>query len=125
MARNASAACRELVARFRRQRPLRGGSLIVTIFGDSIMPRGGAVSLGSLIALGAPFGLNERLVRTATVRLAQEGWPNGRRAGKLSEYRLSRNGRQRFAEATVRIYSDPQNAWAGRWTLIVLPAMRA
>jgi phenylacetic acid degradation operon negative regulatory protein len=124
MARNASTACRELVARFRRQRPLRGGSLIVTIFGDSIMPRGGAVSLGSLIALGRPFGLNERLVRTATSRLAQEGWLEGRRAGKLSEYHLSKTGRQRFAEATKRIYSAPDNAWAGRWTLIILPRLR-
>jgi phenylacetic acid degradation operon negative regulatory protein len=125
MARNASAAARELIVRFRRQRPLRGGSLIITIFGDSIMPRGGAVSLGSLIALGAPFGLNERLVRTATARLAKEGWLEGRRAGKLSEYHLSASGRQRFAEATKRIYSAPQSGWAGRWTLIVLPAMRA
>jgi len=125
MVRSASAAADELIARFRRQRPLRGGSLIVTMFGDSIMPRGGSVSLGSLIALGADFGLNERLVRTATARLAQEGWLEGRRAGKLSEYRLSKTGRQRFIEATKRIYSAPNMAWAGRWTLIVLPPMGA
>ena len=31
-----AAAAAELVARFRRQRPLRAGSLIVTIFGDSL-----------------------------------------------------------------------------------------
>ena len=85
-----SAAAAELVARFGRQRPLRGGSLIVTIFGDSIMPRGGAVALGSLIVLAAPFGLNERLVRTATARLAKDGWLDGHRSGKLSEYHLSR-----------------------------------
>src|SRR5579872_5037993 len=93
----------ELVARFRRQKPLRGGSLIVTIFGDAIMPRGGAIALGSLIELAAPFALNERLVRTATARLAKDGWLTGRRAGKLSEYHLSNNGRARFAEATKRI----------------------
>src|ERR1700728_727388 len=97
----------ELLARFRRQRPLRGGSLIVTVFGDSIMPRGGAVTLGSLIALAEPFGLNERLVRTAAARLAKDGWLEGRRAGKLSEYRLSHDGRERFAEATKRIYGEP------------------
>src|SRR5271157_4390321 len=119
MARNAAAAARELLARFRRQRPLRGGSLIITIFGDCIMPRGGAVSLGSLIALGAPFGLNERLVRTATARLAQEGWLEGRRVGNPSEYRLSARGRERFAEATVRIYGGPASEWSGRWTLVV------
>lgn len=115
----------ELVARFRRQRPLRGGSLIVTIFGDAIMPRGGAVALGSLIELARPFGLNERLVRTAAARLAKDGWLEGHRAGKRSEYRLSPDGRERFAEATKRIYSQPDSAWSGRWTVIVLPPMSA
>ena len=125
MTAHAATAAAELVARFRRQRPLRGGSLIVTIFGDSIMPRGGAVALGSLIDLTAPFGLNERLVRTATARLAKDGWLEGRRAGKLSEYHLSPDGRERFAEATKRIYSAPDAEWSGRWTLAVLPPMGA
>jgi phenylacetic acid degradation operon negative regulatory protein len=125
MAKNTSTTAAGLVARFRRQRPLRGGSLIVTLFGDAIMPRGGAVALSSLIDLAAPFGLNERLVRTATTRLVQDGWLEGRRAGKLSEYRLSKNGRDRFAEATKRIYSEPDTQWSGRWTLIVVPPMRA
>lgn len=114
-----------LIAHFRRQRPLRAGSLIVTVFGDSIMPRGGAIALGSLIALTAPFGLNERLVRTATARLAKDGWLEGRRARKLSEYHLSPDGREQFAEATRRIYGEADTAWSGRWTLIVLPPMRA
>jgi phenylacetic acid degradation operon negative regulatory protein len=125
MANNSSSLSAELVARFRRQRPLRGGSLIVTIFGDAIMPRGGAVALGSLIELAAPFGLNQRLVRTAVSRLAQEGWLEGRRVGKLSEYHLSTHGRGRFAEATKRIYSAPDTRWSGRWTLIVVPPMPA
>jgi phenylacetic acid degradation operon negative regulatory protein len=125
MTATAATAATELVARFRRQRPLRGGSLIVTVFGDSILPRGGAIALGSLFALAAPFGLNERLVRTATARLAKDGWLESRRAGKLSEYRLSRAGRERFAEATRRIYSAADGDWSGRWTLVVLPPMRA
>jgi phenylacetic acid degradation operon negative regulatory protein len=125
MAHNPFSAAADLVARFRRQRPMRGGSLIVTLLGDSIMPRGGAVALGSLIELAQPFGLNERLVRTATTRLKEDGWLERHRAGKLSEYRLSKNGRERFAEATLRIYSAPESSWSGKWTLIVVPPMRA
>lgn len=122
---DAATVSRDLLVHFRRQRPIRGGSLIVTMFGDSIMPRGGAVALASLIRLAGPFGLKERLVRTATARLAQDGWLDARRLGKLSEYRLSRTGRARFAEATTRIYSAPNTPWIGRWTLIVLPAKAA
>ncbi|HTV97069.1 MAG TPA: phenylacetic acid degradation operon negative regulatory protein PaaX [Steroidobacteraceae bacterium] len=122
-ATTAAAAAAALLARFHRQRPLRAGSLIVTLFGDSIMPRGGAVSLGSLIQLALPFGLNERLVRTAAARLAHEGWVETRRVGKRSEYRLTATGRARFAEATERIYGAAGAPWSGRWTLLILPPM--
>jgi phenylacetic acid degradation operon negative regulatory protein len=114
-------ATQGLLRRFRSQRPIRGGSLLVTIFGDAIAPRGGVVTLGSLIQLAAPFGLTERLVRTSVARLAQDGWLVARRDGRLSEYRLTPNGQQRFAAATQRIYSKGPAAWDGFWTLLVLP----
>ena len=120
---SAVSAAKDLVVRFTQQRPLRGGSLIITMFGDALLPRGGTIALGSLIELASRFGLNERLVRTATARLAQEGWLEAHRVGKLSEYRLSSEGRERFAEATERIYSPPNSSWSGRWTLIVVPPM--
>jgi phenylacetic acid degradation operon negative regulatory protein len=125
MPSKALSAASQLVTRFRRQKPLRAGSLIITLFGDSIMPRGSAISLGSLIDLAAPFGINERLVRTATARLAQEDWLLSHRVGKLSEYSLSDDGRKRFQEATRRIYSAPDTPWSERWTLVVLPHMKA
>jgi phenylacetic acid degradation operon negative regulatory protein len=115
------AETRNLTAIFRRQRPLRGGSLIITIFGDSIAPRGGAISLGSLIKLCSPFGIDERLVRTSVPRLAQDGWLNGSRHGRHSEYRLSARGLRRFAEATKRIYAAGPDRWNGLWTLVLLP----
>jgi len=39
------AAVRALLRRWRAQRPLRAGSLLITIFGDAIAPRGAAVTL--------------------------------------------------------------------------------
>jgi phenylacetic acid degradation operon negative regulatory protein len=113
-------AVRALLRHFRAQRPLRGGSLLITIFGDAIAPRGGAVTLGSLIRLAAPFGLTERLVRTSVARLAREGWLTAQRRGRRSEYRLTRNGAARFAEATRRIYAENPSVWDGRWTLVLL-----
>lgn len=116
-----AAATQGLLRRFKAQRPIRGGSLLVTIFGDAIAPRGGVVTLGSLIQLAAPFGLTERLVRTSVARLAQDGWLVARRDGRRSEYRLADHGQQRFAEATQRIYSKGPASWDGQWTLLVLP----
>jgi phenylacetic acid degradation operon negative regulatory protein len=114
-------ATQGLLRRFQSQRPIRGGSLLVTIFGDAIAPRGGVVTLGSLIQLAAPFGLTERLVRTSVARLAQDGWLVARRDGRLSEYRLAPQGQQRFAEATQRIYSQGPAEWDGHWTVLILP----
>lgn len=110
-----------LVARFRRQRPLRGGSLLVTILGDSIAPRGGTIALASLIRLAAPFGLTDRLVRTSIGRLANEQWVSFERSGRVSFYSLTAHGRARFAEATERIYGAPPRDWDGLWTLAIVP----
>jgi phenylacetic acid degradation operon negative regulatory protein len=125
MSKKIDGATKTLLTRFRRQRPLRGGSLIITIFGDAIAPRGGAVTLGSLIALTQPFGLTERLVRTAVARLANEDWLVARRAGRLSEYQLSSHGRNNFVDATRRIYAAAPSTWNGSWTLVLLPQAKA
>src|SRR3954468_7808351 len=108
-----------LVAAFKRQRPMRAGSLLVTLFGDAIAPRGGAITLGSLIPLGEPLGVAERLARTTAARLAQEGWLTTRRTGRLSEYALTDIGSACFAEAARRIYSLDGERWDGAWTMIV------
>ncbi len=117
----ATSATHSLLRRFHSQKPIRGGSLLVTLFGDSLAPRGGVATLGSLIELAAPFGLTERLVRTSVARLAQDGWLVARRDGRRSEYRLTPHGRQRFAEATQRIYGKAPAFWDGHWTVLVLP----
>src|SRR5207302_10221134 len=98
------APVRALLRNFRAQRPLRGGSLLITVFGDSIAPRGGAVTLGSLIRLAAPLGPTELLVRTSVARLARQRWLAGERCGRRSEYRLTRTGAERFARQPLRIY---------------------
>jgi phenylacetic acid degradation operon negative regulatory protein len=114
-----------LVTRFRRQRPLRAGSLLITILGDAIVPRGGVIALASLIDLARPFGLTDRLVRTSIGRLANEDWVESQRRGRLSYYSLTPAGAARFAEATQRIYAAPSEAWNGEWTLaIVAPAAK-
>jgi phenylacetic acid degradation operon negative regulatory protein len=115
-------ATHALIAKFQRQRPMRSGSLLITLFGDAIAPRGGAITLGSLIRLAEPFGIPERLVRTTVGRLANDKWIAARRAGRQSEYVLTEHGKVRFAEATQRIYGEAPHSWDGHWTLLFLPA---
>ena len=113
-------ASRKLVAEFSARRTLRTGSLITTVFGDSIAPRGGTVWLGSLITAMNEFGISERLVRTSVFRLVQDGWLQSNQIGRRSYYSLTDEGRERFAQATHRIYGEPSTNWDGTWTLILL-----
>ena len=104
--------------------PPRAKSLVVTVWGDAIAPHGGAVWLGSLIRLLAPFGLNERLVRTSVYRLIKEGWLAAQQDGRRSRYRLTAMGRERFEHAYRRIYAPPANGWDGAWEVVLAPAAR-
>jgi phenylacetic acid degradation operon negative regulatory protein len=102
--------------------PPRAKSLAVTIFGDSIQPYGGSIRLKGLIDLLAPFGINQRLVRTSVFRLVQEQWLQPRKIGRESSYQLTESGERRFALAYGKIYRRQTAEWNGRWTLIILPA---
>ena len=104
----------------------RAGPLIITIFGDTIAPRGGSIWLGSLIQLMARFGISDRLVRTAVFRLTRDGWFENHSAGRRSFYDLTEQGRKTFADADRRIYTARARQWDGKWTLVqALPEMPA
>src|SRR5271170_956687 len=99
--------------------PPRAKSLIVTVWGDSIAPLRTGIWLGQLIALMAPFGVNDRLVRTSVFRLGQERWLRARRVGRRSSYALTAQGKRRVEQAERRIYGAPQDLWRGTWTLVL------
>jgi phenylacetic acid degradation operon negative regulatory protein len=99
--------------------PPRAPSLIVTVWGDSIAPHGGAAMLAGVIALLAPFGVNERLVRTSVFRLVRDGWLETKPIGRRSLYRLTKSGDRRFEQANRRIYAPPLEQWDGTWELVI------
>ncbi|MWJ27918.1 phenylacetic acid degradation operon negative regulatory protein PaaX [Halomonas sp. ZH2S] len=116
----ASDCVADLVCNFQARRPIRAGSLIITVYGDAIVPRGGTVWLGSLYQLLEPIGINERLVRTSVYRLTQDTWLQGEKVGRRSYYSLSNAGRRRFEQAFKRVYHGQQTQWMGKWTLAML-----
>lgn len=108
------------IRRFLQQEPPRSKSLIVTIFGDSIAPRARGLWLSQLIAMLRPFHVDERLARTSTFRLAEEGWLASERAGRRSRYSLTESGLHRIETAHRRIYDPPPPRWSGLWTIVIL-----
>jgi phenylacetic acid degradation operon negative regulatory protein len=116
---------RNLLKQFRARPTLRAGSLIITVFGDAILPRGGTVWIGSLIKVLADFGVSERLVRTSVFRLTQDDWLAVEQLGRRSYYRLTGTGARKFEQATSRIYGEPRRTWNGKWCLVVLAELDA
>lgn len=109
-----------------RREPSRTWSIVITIYGDAIVPRGGAVWLGTLEAILAAMEIGGGVVRTAMSRLAADGWLERRRQGRNSFYHLSAKGQATFAGAEARIYGGYPPHWGGRFRLVLLPdpAMR-
>ena len=60
------------IQRFIQKERVQAGSLIISLFGDAVYPRGGSVWLGCLIRLLEPLQVNERLIRTAIFRLVKD-----------------------------------------------------
>lgn len=115
----------QLVNNFQKKRPLRAGSLIITTYGDAIVPRGGQVWLGSLMKLLKPIGVNQRLVRTSVYRLAQESWLQSEKVGRCSYYSLTGPGLRRFHHAFKHVYSLETKEWSGSWCLVYLNQLPA
>lgn len=90
--------------------PLRAASFIVTIYGDVVEPRGGAIWIGNLIEICAGVGISETLVRTAVSRLVAAGRLAGEREGRRSFYRLTDAARTEFAGAARVIFGLPEEA---------------
>ncbi len=96
------------------QPTLRVWSVIVTVFGDSIVPRGGEVWLGTLSAILAGLGIDDQAVRAAVSRLTKDGLLARERVGRNAYYRLMDAAGQDFATATDRIYGSEPAAYDGQ-----------
>ena len=103
-----------------KREPSRTGSIVITVFGDAIVPRGGSVWLGTLLEFFEGLDIDSGVVRTAMSRLAADGWLTRAKVGRNSFYRLADKGRQTFEAATRHIYDPPPSDWTGRFELILI-----
>ncbi|HKX18574.1 MAG TPA: PaaX family transcriptional regulator C-terminal domain-containing protein [bacterium] len=100
-------------------------SLLVTVWGDTVRPRGGEIGAAALIRLMAPLGFSSRAVRAALSRMTHHGWLRRRRAGRRAFYALTAAGALRLEQGVRRVYG-PAEPWDGRWRLFtyVIPEER-
>ena len=102
-----------------RAEPSRTWSIIITIYGDALVPRGGSVWLGTLLAIFKALDISDGVVRTAMSRLAADGWLERRKVGRNSFYALAEKGRDTFRAASEHIYAPRPPAWAGHFDLVM------
>ncbi|MCW1841726.1 PaaX family transcriptional regulator C-terminal domain-containing protein [Prosthecomicrobium hirschii] len=103
-----------------RRTPIRAWSLIVTMFGDCISPRGGSIGVGSLQDMAGALGLDAGVVRTALTRLAADGLIERIRVGRNSFASLSPAAEADTRRVAPQIYRFVERPWAGRWRLAFL-----
>ncbi|WP_419911754.1 PaaX family transcriptional regulator C-terminal domain-containing protein [Hoeflea sp.] len=120
MSDSASRALEVLIDDFHSGERIRVWSLVITIFGDAVIPRGGELWLGSLQELMERLRIEPSAVRAAMSRLTADGWLTRLRLGRKSFYRLAEAGEAEFEEAARRIYRPHHSEWSGKWLMLSL-----
>ncbi|MDI3337578.1 PaaX family transcriptional regulator C-terminal domain-containing protein [Defluviimonas aestuarii] len=95
---------------------LRVWSLVVTVMGDAVQPRGGRIAAARLQDLLGRIGVEPGALRTALSRLVADGWLIRERNGRTSHYRLSGQGQAEYGPAAAAIYAAP-GAEPECWTI--------
>ncbi len=103
-----------------KSKPSKTGSLIITFYGDAIVPRGGSIWLGTLLKFLEMVGTDGGVVRTSVSRLAADGWLERDKVGRNSFYRLAKRGRDRFEAAVEHVYNSRPVTWQGQFQLLMI-----
>ena len=109
-----------VIAEWSAKADISARSVLVTIFGDTVVPVMRSFWLSQLFQLTDRFGFSPRLVRTSMYRLAAEGWLTNERVGRQSCYHLTDLAVRESTQAGSRIYHATPSDWSGMWSLVFL-----
>jgi phenylacetic acid degradation operon negative regulatory protein len=108
----------------RRQQagPGSARSLLLTVFGEYVLPQGRAVWTSTLLHVLDGLQVEEKSARQALSRMAADGWITSERAGRRVRWGLTANGRALLGEGAERIYSfgRERESWDGRWLVLLV-----
>ncbi len=83
-------------------------SIVITIFGDCAILRGGTIAMSELQEITTLLQIEPGALRTAMSRLAKENWVVRKKVGRNSFYKLSSDGFKSFSEPTSKIYAKDE-----------------
>jgi phenylacetic acid degradation operon negative regulatory protein len=117
-----AAATRPVLSRRREVSHTSARSLLMTLLGEFVLPRGEPVWTAVLVDALATFDVEEKSARQALARTAAEGWLVSERVGRRVRWSLTPPGRRLLTEGARRIYdfgsTDPQ--WDGTWLVLLV-----
>lgn len=96
-------------------------SLLLTVFGEYLLPYGQAVWTSALLHVLAGLEVEGKSARQALNRMAADGWIVSERVGRRVRWSLTEHGRTLLSEGAERIYAfgRERDSWDGRWLVLL------
>jgi phenylacetic acid degradation operon negative regulatory protein len=97
-------------------------SLLLTVLGEFVLPRGEPVWTSPLIRLLGDLDVAEKAARQAIMRTADNGWIVPSRIGRATRWALTDQGVRLLREGRERIYgfAAEDQPWDGRWLVLTV-----
>jgi phenylacetic acid degradation operon negative regulatory protein len=95
-------------------------SALFDLYGDHLMSRGGAAPVAALVRCLGTLQIAPPAVRTAISRMVRQGWLDAVHTPNGPGYAVTARAVARLDEAGARIYRTRDEAWDGRWHLVVI-----
>jgi len=116
------ASTRPVVSRRREVGDTSARSLLMTMLGEYVLPRGRPVWTSALLEALALFGVEEKSARQSLARTAAEGWLASERVGRRTRWALTPPGRRLLTEGAQRIYDfgSGERTWDGTWLVVLV-----
>jgi phenylacetic acid degradation operon negative regulatory protein len=96
-------------------------SLLLTVLGEYVLPRGAPVWQETLVGALTSLGYTQQAARQALARSVREGWLQTERQGRRARVRLSQATSELLQSGAQRIYSFGESwEWDGRWLVLVV-----
>ncbi|HJQ47808.1 MAG TPA: PaaX family transcriptional regulator C-terminal domain-containing protein [Amycolatopsis sp.] len=115
-------AARPTVSRRREVSHTSARSLLMTVLGEFVLPRGRPVWTSTLVEALGMLSVEEKSARQALARTAAEGWLLSERVGRRVRWSLTPPGRRLLTEGAERIYTFGRDhaGWDGRWLMLLV-----